>query len=464
MFGRSPSVFVRQEFELSGDEDFDRLLLRMKFDDGFIAYLDGVEVARSGNTPRGAPPYDEVAGNRDDAVALKFETYDISHAVASLGPGTHVLAIHGLNESSNSSDMLILPELVGRRVTTSPGAGTIYYTLDGSDPVGLDGLPAATALAYSGPVPISTAVTVKARAIVGGETSALVEATFGVSLPLRVTEIMYHPPAQTPEELARGGGMPFDDDEYEYIELYNAGTIAVPLDGVRLAEGVEVTLDGELGAGQYGVIVKNVAAFRNRYGSGPRILAEYGDNWRLDNSGDTIALRDPAGALIAQVSYDDQSPWPTAADGSGHSLVAIDPAGGGASDPATWRASYDPLGTPASRDSMLGDLNGDDRVGLADLVLLRNNLGTAFATRETGDLNGDGAVTRADVAVLVKNLGRSAASPAAAISVDAQPDQSSSRKLRATRGFLVDRALSSAGHFDSDARSLVAHRATAVRR
>ena len=135
MFGLSPSVFVRQDFVLTGDEDFDRLLLKMKFDDGFVAYLDGVEVARSGNTPRGAPPYNELAGTRDDAVALKFEVYDISDALESLGPGAHVLAIHGLNESSSSSDMLILPELVGRRVTTSPAEGTIYYTLDGSDPI-----------------------------------------------------------------------------------------------------------------------------------------------------------------------------------------------------------------------------------------------------------------------------------------------------------------------------------------
>jgi hypothetical protein len=444
MFGRSPSLFVRQEFSVTGDENFDRLLLRMKFDDGFVAYLDGVEVARSGNTPRGTPPFNERAGTRSDPLARNFEDYDLTPAIPSLGPGRHVLAIHGLNDSPGSTNMLVLPELVGRRIATTSAEGSIYYTLDGSDPIRLDGTVADTAQLYSGPIPLLTAGVVKARTAYQGQTSALVEASFGVLLPLRITEIMYNPPAQSSEELARtpGGNVVYDHDEYEFIELHNGGALPLPLTGVRISDGVEVALgDGVLASGEYAVVVRNEQAFRNRYGPGPRILAEYGDSWRLDNGGESIALHDAAGHVIQQVAYDDRSPWPEAADGDGYSLVTVDPRGesGNPSDPAAWRTSFDPLGSPARRDSLVGDLSGDNRVGLVDLILLRNYKGTTSPTRDTGDLNGDGAVNNADLAVLVEHFGHSYAPAAPSSSGVAEQ---ATFKLRSTRT-AVDEALRS---------------------
>jgi hypothetical protein len=171
--------------------------------------------------------------------------------------------------------------------------------------------------------------------------------------------------------------------------------------------------------------------------------------------------------VIAQVSYDDQAPWPAAADGTGYSLASIDPHGpnGDPSDPSAWRASFDPLGSPAARDTMLGDLNGNDRVGLADLVLLRNNFGMNAPTRDTGDLNSDGAITTADVAVLAKNFGRSTA-PAAASTAATTPSRPTTSKLRATRGAAVDHALLAADSFPSSslaARKLIAVRARPTR-
>ena len=53
------------------------------------------------------------------------------------------------------------------------------------------------------------------------------------------------------------------------------------------------------------------------------------------------------------------------------------------------------------------DMNGDGRVGLRDLILLRNNLGLTGAalTPQQGDFNGDSIVNLADVAIFVTHYG-----------------------------------------------------------
>src|SRR5262245_64060955 len=45
MLGRNASVLLRIPFRVE-DASFDELRLRMRFDDGFVAYLNGKEVAR----------------------------------------------------------------------------------------------------------------------------------------------------------------------------------------------------------------------------------------------------------------------------------------------------------------------------------------------------------------------------------------------------------------------------------
>ena len=58
-----------------------------------------------------------------------------------------------------------------------------------------------------------------------------------------------------------------------------------------------------------------------------------------------------------------------------------------------------------------GDANHDGTVGIADVVLLTQNYGSANEPIwEGGDLNGDGVVNFADVLLLIQNYGRSAAS------------------------------------------------------
>ncbi len=84
-------------------------------------------------------------------------------------------------------------------IVDSPGP--VYYTLDGSDPRQSALLPGGTvpgiapqAQLYTGPFTLQHNALVKARTLVDGQWSALTEAPFVLTtLPLRISEIMYHP-------------------------------------------------------------------------------------------------------------------------------------------------------------------------------------------------------------------------------------------------------------------------------
>jgi hypothetical protein len=171
-----------------------------------------------------------------------------------------------------------------------------------------------------------------------------------------------------------------------------------------------------LGPGERAVAVRNVDAFENRYGTGILIAGEYPNN--LANGGETIVLSGPLEQEILRVTYGDSDGWPVEADGAGRSLVLID-LDGDFSDPAAWRASLQPLGSPGAEDVLLGDLNQDLSVSLIDLAMLQANLNSA-GTLDDGDLNQDGQVDRADAAILLRNLGVSLA-PAAPAAVPPAP-------------------------------------------
>ena len=61
-------------------------------------------------------------GNGPEANAGSFNIYDVTSKLGSLQAGQNILAIHGLNQSTGSSDFIIRPELYGG-ATTAPGGG-----------------------------------------------------------------------------------------------------------------------------------------------------------------------------------------------------------------------------------------------------------------------------------------------------------------------------------------------------
>ncbi|MCH8042430.1 MAG: lamin tail domain-containing protein [Planctomycetes bacterium] len=232
---------------------------------------------------------------------------------------------------------------------TAPGGGTIYYTTDGSDPRVQGGAVAPGASRYDGAVTLNISSQVKSRVLRSGQWSALNEATFLVPVPtITVSEIQFNPAGKP--------GSGFDNDEFEFIEIYNYGDQTADLSGVQFVGGVhfdfassEVT---SLAAGEYAVVVRNLSAFSDRYDAGAiRIAGQFQLDSKLDNSGEKIELRDTFGQEIAVFSYKDN--WYSLTDGDGFSLSQTSP-DDTAVDldiKAAWQPSSRLHGSPGTADS-----------------------------------------------------------------------------------------------------------------
>lgn len=130
----------------------------------------------------------------------------------------------------------------------------------------------------------------------------------GATPALLITEIMYNPPES-------------GTDSLEYIELYNAGTEAVNMTGFSFSAGVGYTFpDFTLLAGEFIIVAVDSVAVENNFG----VAAFQWTSGGLSNGGETITIADADGNTINSVTYDDNAPWPTAADGNGPSIGLCD--------------------------------------------------------------------------------------------------------------------------------------------
>lgn len=107
------SLYVRQAFTVSAATAAspEALELTMDYDDGFVAYLNGIEVARSSfmGVPGTFISHTTTAtGNRESGAP---ETIVLSPASAYLNEGVNVLAIQAHNVALNSSDLVIIADL-----------------------------------------------------------------------------------------------------------------------------------------------------------------------------------------------------------------------------------------------------------------------------------------------------------------------------------------------------------------
>ncbi|GMU22997.1 MAG: hypothetical protein AMXMBFR13_30810 [Phycisphaerae bacterium] len=139
-------------------------------------------------------------------------------------------------------------------------------------------------------------------AILGAITPAASGANY---LDVVISEIMYH---------ATG-----TDSEGEYIEITNRGSQIADLSGWRFSDGVEYSFPGGtvLPPGGRLVIAANPATVQAFYGI-TGVLGPY--EGRLDNNGERLELRDAQDALVGEVDYDDETPWPEGGDGDGRSI------------------------------------------------------------------------------------------------------------------------------------------------
>ena len=229
------------------------------------------------------------------------------------------------------------------------GGGTIYYTLDGSDPRTNGGAVAGTAIPYTGAIPINLSRIVRARVLLTGTWSPLDEATFYTggsfdSNQLIVSEIHYNP-------LPDGAT---DGDEYEFLELRNVGGTTLDLGGLNFSNGITFafTPGTTLAPNAHFLLVRNAAKFAERY---PAFTPRGVYTGRLDNSGERLTLLTASGSTVFDFSFDDVSPWPLTADGLGSSLVPVVPTlNPTPGDPASWRGSSGIGGSPGADDPALG--------------------------------------------------------------------------------------------------------------
>jgi hypothetical protein len=118
VIGPVNSLYLRRSFELPVDTLIRRLLLDIDYDDAFVAYLNGVEFARSPNVTGTKPAYNGALTTDREAVMYSGgvpERYEADTSL--LQPGTNVLAVHILNFDINSSDLSAIVFLQGAITT-----------------------------------------------------------------------------------------------------------------------------------------------------------------------------------------------------------------------------------------------------------------------------------------------------------------------------------------------------------
>ena len=155
-----------------------------------------------------------------------------------------------------------------------------------------------------------------------------------------INEIMYHPP--------------LDQEELQYVELFNRGTSELDIAGWAFTKGIQFTFaaDTKLAAGAWLVVCRNRAAFAKQYGQDIRAVGDF--SGKLSHSGEKIKLINARQEVVDAVDFSDREPWPTGPDGCSASLERICPlvSGAGAENWAgsSLPALESPAGTPGRQN------------------------------------------------------------------------------------------------------------------
>ena len=141
-----------------------------------------------------------------------------------------------------------------------------------------------------------------------------------------ISKIHYHPPQS-------------DDGDYEFIEIINNSDAIINTTGVYFG-GLGISYQFPAGSSimpnQSVILANNADVFSSFYGFSP--YDEF--SRKLSNNSEEIKLLDSFGNLIDLVKYNDDAPWPTAADGDG-AFLALNSLSDDNSIPSSWSASFD---------------------------------------------------------------------------------------------------------------------------
>ena len=257
--------------------------------------------------------------------------------------------------------------------------GTIYYTLDGSDPRLAGGAISSQARVWSADaLTITNDLTLNVRVLAaGGQWSALAQPRYLLAArraptarDLLVTEINYNPAGS---------------DDYEFIELWNSSSNLLDLSGVTLSNAVRFVFPSgsALAPGAFVLVVKSAPAFAARYQSpgSPYYMTNLAvaGVWSgsLDNSGETLSLMASNGLELSSVPYQTSGDWPERGDGKGSSieLHALPPAAATdaevralVADGSNWGASSLYQGSPGRFDTFVKSVRLSEVLSHTDIT------------------------------------------------------------------------------------------------
>ncbi len=245
IFNQVGSLYTRKTFDLANFDAISELTLRMKYDDAFVAYINGVRVASRNFS--GTPVFNSTGQNHPDGAAVVFENINISSFIPQLNlqPTGNVLAIHGINTGFSSSDMLVLPELV--------------------------------------------------EGVIGNDDAAGIPNKQPASPDIEIGAIEFNP----------GSG----DQDQEYIEIVNPYDTAIDVSGWEMRGGVGFVFKPGTVIPSNGTIylTPDSNAFRARTvgpGGGQGLYVQGGYEGHLSNFGETLELYDGDGVLVDTLSYE----------------------------------------------------------------------------------------------------------------------------------------------------------------
>jgi len=113
MLGVNASLWTRMEFSIEDPCFYDSMTLRVRYEDGCIAYLNGVQAATMNFAA--AQAWDSTAASdRPIEDSYSFQSANLNAFVHLLRPAPekNVLAIHALNDQAANGDFFLLPELI----------------------------------------------------------------------------------------------------------------------------------------------------------------------------------------------------------------------------------------------------------------------------------------------------------------------------------------------------------------
>lgn len=228
----------------------------------------------------------------------------------------------------------------------SGGPGTTWYTLDGTDPRQPDaGVAASARAANATSLTFTQATWVRARTLDRGTWSPLMSAFF----------TLRDPPESTGQvAVTQFKVTPSRDDATEFLELGNPSSAAVSLRGARFTDGLRFafadTPDQVLAPGQRWVLVRDLIAFRERYGTDVAVHGVY--LGRLNSSGDSLEITAATNGLpLLRFRYGTSGIGPEVIRWPETAWVFADPDLGPES-PLAWRPNRAASGTPGMPDSL----------------------------------------------------------------------------------------------------------------